>query len=133
MADLEQPWLHRVPSQLFSGGAFAVTAVALLLAPFLAAADLFHSYTPFLLLRIWVIGFCWYGGMLARRAGGFRRSWLLIYVAIALPFVLVWGLKVEMWAIIDLVSAVLIGVSAIFLRTYPVPRGAASHDRESAR
>jgi len=125
MPDLQQAPSQRVPSQLFSGGAFGFTAAALVLAPFLAAANVFHSYLPFLLLRVWVIGFCWYGGLLARRAGGFRRSWLLVYVLIALPFALVWGLKVDEWALIDLLSAALIGLSAIFLRTEPSQRGAA--------
>jgi hypothetical protein len=125
MADLQQGPSQRVPSPLFNGGAFGFTAAALVLAPFLAAANIFHSYLPFLFLRVWVIGFCWYGILLARRAGGFRKSWLVMYVIIALPFALVWGLKVDEWALIDLASAVLIGLSAVFLRSEPPPRGAA--------
>ena len=51
--------------------------------------------------------------------------YLLVYVLIALPFALVWGLKVDEWALIDLVSATLIGLSAIFLRTELSQRGGA--------
>jgi len=56
---------------------------------------------------------------LARRAGGVRRVWQAVYGLVALPFLFVWGLNVEGWAVIDWASAALIGVSAIFLRTEP--------------
>ena len=111
--------VSRVPSQHFSGGAFGFTAAALVLAPFMAAGNVFHSYIPFLLLRLWTLGFCWYGMTLARRAGGVRRVWQAVYGLVALPFLFVWGLNVEGWAVIDWASAALIGVSAIFLRTEP--------------
>ncbi len=109
----------RVRLQAFNGGVFGLTAAALVLAPLLAGANAFHSYTPFLLLRLWIVGFCWYGASLARRAAGLRRSWQGIYVIIALPFLFLWGLKVEEWAIIDFIAAALVGVSAAFLRTEP--------------
>ncbi len=115
----------RVRSQHFSGGAFGFTAAALVLAPVMAAENVFHSYTPFLLLRLWTLGFCWYGVTLARRAGGVRRTWQVVYGLIALPFLVAWGLAVEQWAVIDWASAALIGVSAFFLRTEPASTGAA--------
>lgn len=107
----------RVRSQLFAGGAFGFTIAALIAAPLAAAADVFHSYTPFLLLRVWVVGFCWYGNSLAIRAGGLRRSWQVIYALIGLPYLFVWGLPVEVWMVIDLTTAFLIGVSVFVLRT----------------
>lgn len=109
----------RIPSHLFNGAAFGFTAAALVLAPVLAGLDLAGSYLPYLLLRMWMIGFCIYGAMLARRAGGPRRAWQAVYVVIALPFALVWGLEVEQWAVIDLSAAALIGLSALFLRSEP--------------
>jgi len=110
--------------QAFNGGVFGVTAAALVLAPVLASGNLFHSYVPFLVLRLWIVGFCWYGAGLAHRAGGLRRSWQAIYVMIALPFLFLWGLKVEEWAIIDFIAAALVSVSAVFLRTAPGRDGA---------
>jgi hypothetical protein len=109
----------RIRSLLFADGAFVFTFVALVLAPVLAALDLVHSYTPYLLLRLWMIGFSVYAFVLSRRAGGLRRAWQLVYVLIALVFAFVRGIEIEDWAVIDLVCATLVGLSTPFLRTEP--------------
>jgi len=80
----------RVPSLLFNPAAFAFTAAALLLAPIAAELNVFRSYTPFLLLRFWMIGFCVYGIVLAQRAGGLRIAWRVVYTLMAIPFAFVW-------------------------------------------
>ena len=115
-----------MPSLLFNPGAFAFTAGALLLAPIAAELNVFRSYTPFLLLRFWMIGFCVYGIVLAQRARGLRIAWRVIYSLLAIPFAFVWKIPVEQWALIDVVSATLVGMSAIFLRTEPRRPGAAA-------
>jgi len=119
-AQVSRPLRHsRRRLQLFYGPPFAVTIVALVLAPVLAAADLAGSYLPYALLRFWMIGFCLYGITLARSAGGLRRLWQVVYGAIAIPFAFIRGLEVEQWAVIDFVAAACVAASALFLRTEP--------------
>ncbi len=110
----------RVRSEHFAGEVFAFTVGGLILSPLAAAANLFHSYTPFLLLRLWVLGFCWYGITLARRAGGHRRLFRFMYALVVLPFLFIWGLPIDTWALIDWGAALLIALSAPLLRTEPV-------------
>ena len=90
-------------------------------APLLANADLVQSYLPWLVLRIWMIGFALYATSLARRAGGLRRIWRIPYGAVALVFAFVWGPDVKVWAVIDWFTAGVVAVSALFLRTEPAP------------
>jgi len=71
------------------------------------------------LLRLWMVGFCLYGIVLSNAAGGFRKVWQFAYGIMAIPFILIWGLSVEQWAIIDWIWAGLISLSAFFLRTEP--------------
>lgn len=109
----------RAPLENFEWGMFGLTIGALGVFPLLAAWDVFHSYTPFLLLRMWMVGFAAHGFLLARSAGGVRRIWQPVYLIIGAVFLFVWGLEVEEWMLIDFGTAVLVAVSAIFLRTAP--------------
>lgn len=93
------------------------TILVLLAAPLLAAADLAGTYLPFLLLRGWLIGFSFYAFHLADAAGGLRRLWRFYYGALGITFAVVWGLRVEQWAVIDVVAAALTLLSVPFLRT----------------
>lgn len=103
------------------GPAFIWTALILVLAPIVADANILGSYVPFILLRLWLVGFSLYGILLARRAGGFRRGWVAVYALIGATFTLVWGLEVEMWAVLDWLAAGLVLLSTAFLRTEPLP------------
>jgi hypothetical protein len=95
----------RGKSALFVKEAFIGTVVVLILAPLLAATDVFNSYIPFLLLRLWVIGFA------------LRRIWTIPYALMGGIFLFVWGLQVEEWALIDLSCAAMVAFSTLFLRT----------------
>jgi hypothetical protein len=120
----EQPLFPIVPpprrrSMLFSAGAFFVTVAALVAIPILADAELLQGYLPFLLLRVWMIGFSIYAYGLADLAGGMRRVWQVPYALTFLIFLFVWGLPSELWHLIDIVAALLVTMSALFLRTEP--------------
>jgi hypothetical protein len=109
----------RTKSELFTGAVFTATVIALVAAPILAAADIAGSYLPWAALRLWMVGFAVYGFILARQAGGLRRLWQGFYAAVGFFFAFVYGLEVEEWALIDLTVALLVGLSALFLRTEP--------------
>jgi DNA-binding NtrC family response regulator len=87
--------------------------------PILATANVVGSYWPWLLLRLWMLGFCFYGGALAKRARGARRIWQGVFAGVAIPFAFVWGIEVEAWLVIDWASACVIALSTIFLRSEP--------------
>ena len=106
--------------------AFVWMVGGLVLAPILARLNIVHSYMPYLVLRGCTIGFAFYGSRLARDAGGVRRMWRLPYAIIGLVFLFVWGLPLEIWAAIDLVTAIVIGISTPFIRTIPAMTGAAA-------
>ena len=108
---------NRPPSKHFNPTAFGGTAAALVLAPIVAELNLAGSYLPFIALRLWLVGFSVYGYVLAGQAGGLRRIWRWFYGMMFVIFALIWGLDVEVWAVIDWACAVLIGASALFLRT----------------
>jgi hypothetical protein len=109
----------RIRSKVFSWEAFAGTVAALLIAPVLADVNILHSYTPFLLLRGWMIGFSCYGIVLSLGAAGFRRHWRLPYGLMAAIFLFVWGIPADGWLVVDWSAAVIVAVSALFLRTWP--------------
>ena len=88
----------------------------LLLAPIAAAADVFHSYLPFVLLRLWMVGFAAYAFALARRAERSLGLLQLSFLAIGFVFLFVWNLEVEQWAVIDVVAAAVIVLSVWPLR-----------------
>jgi hypothetical protein len=116
------PSSKRRPLDGFVPAAFVGTIIALIGAPIAAAADIFHSYLPFAALRLWMAGFAVYGILLANAAGGFRKAWFIPYAGMGLIFLLVKGLEVEQWAVIDFGSAVTIALSTLFLRTEPIPK-----------
>ena len=112
---------QRVRSHNFSGTLFVTTIAALTLLPILASADLIHSYVPYFLLRLWMVGFAVYGVKLSNSAGGWRTVWVVVYSGVGCVFAFVWGLEAEQWWSIDYASALLVALSAAFLRTEPRP------------
>jgi hypothetical protein len=89
----------------------------LVASPFVANADVMRSYTPWLVLRLWMAAFGMYGVVLSRNAGGFRRVWQNFYWLVVITFALVWGLSLQIWAVIDFTIAGLLLASAPFLRS----------------
>ena len=81
----------RLSSELFSVPPFLMTIGALVVAPFLAAADLAGSYLPFGLLRVWMVGFAVYAFLLAKLAGGSQCLLRFPFILVGLTFAFVWG------------------------------------------